>query len=192
MLKFCAILGLITCVVTYDLMEGADGVNDLKESEVSSYLRRIEDLDSIPIYGNYVVLEKTAFRGSKKMNADFVERCASFLAERELRIKFPESEARALLTGARSKKIKRVILPLLLLLKLKAAIVLPIVLSVIALVSFKGFGMSLAALAVAGTTALKNIIEHAGSKVSYEVVPAPIGHWGRSGVVVDNPEAGNY
>ncbi|XP_066247974.1 uncharacterized protein [Euwallacea similis] len=192
MLKFCAIFGLITCVIAYDLIEGADGVKDLEESEVLSYLRRIEDLDSIPLVGNYVVLEKKAFRGSKKMNGNLVERCVSFLAERELRIKFPESEARDLLTGARGKKIKRVILPLLLLLKLKAAIVLPIVLSLIALVSFKGFGMSLAALAVAGTTALKNIIEHAGSKVSYEVVPAPIGHWGRSGVVADNSAAGIY
>lgn len=89
----------------------------------------------------------------------------------------------SIVSGSRSKKIRRVLLPLLLLLKLKAAIILPIILSVIALVSFKGFGLSLAALAVAGTTALKNILEHVGSKVSYEVVPTPVGHWSRSGAV---------
>lgn len=88
--------------------------------------------------------------------------------------------------GSRSKKIRRILLPLLLLLKLKAAIILPIVLSAIALLSFKGFGISLVALAVAGTTALKNVLEHAGSKVSYEVVPTPVGHWSRSGALDDS------
>lgn len=90
------------------------------------------------------------------------------------------------ISGARNKKLKKIILPILLLLNLKAAIVLPIILSVLALVSFNGFGMSFFALTVAGMTAMKNMLENVGSKVSYEVVPAPIGHWSRSGVADSN------
>lgn len=71
-------------------------------------------------------------------------------------------------------------LPLLLLLKLKAVILIPIVLSVIALVAFKGLGAGLIALALSGATAFKSVLEghHSSKKVSFEVIPP---HWSRAG-----------
>jgi len=171
-----------------------DNSDNLIESEVelSKYLQKIEDTPSIPLISDVVVLQKikSVLGEERNWNEDILERCARFLSSRELKIKLPDSEARDLLAGARSKKIRRVILPLLLFLKLKAAIILPIILSIIALVSFKGFGLSLAALAVAGTTALKNILENVGSKVSYEVVPTPVGHWSRTGAIDSSVSTG--
>lgn len=75
-----------------------------QEAELSSYLEKIENIQKIPIVGDYVVLEKSAnlkneeTRDVRNQN-NFLERCARFLANRELQIKFPESEARDFLTG---------------------------------------------------------------------------------------------
>ncbi|CAG9760734.1 unnamed protein product [Ceutorhynchus assimilis] len=160
-----------------------------REKELSNLLQTIEDTPSISVIEDLVVLEKSnsTLISEARGDEDIVDRCARFLAERELKIKLPTSEARDLLSAesrGKKKRIARILLPILLLLKVKAAIILPIILSIIALVSFKGFGLSLAALAVAGSTAFKNILEHVGSKsISYEVVPSPVGHWSRSGNV---------
>lgn len=89
------------------------------------------------------------------------------------------------ITETRSSKLKKIILPILLLLKLKAAIVIPIVLSVIALVAFKGLGAGLIALALSGATAFKSSLEgHSSKKVSFEVVPP---HWSRAGLAPSGP-----
>lgn len=84
----------------------------------------------------------------------------------------------------RSSKIKKILLPILLLLKLKAAIVIPAILSAIALVAFKGLGASLIALAISGATGLKSLLEHhTSSKFTYEVVPQiSSSHWSRTGL----------
>lgn len=79
----------------------------------------------------------------------------------------------------RSGKFKKMLLPILLLLKLKAIILIPIVLSAIALVAFKGLGAGLIALALSGATAFKSVLEgHQAKKVSFEVIPP---HWSRAG-----------
>ncbi|KAL1494640.1 hypothetical protein ABEB36_010209 [Hypothenemus hampei] len=177
---------LKTIVIFISIFLTAAHADKNDETELSVYLQKLEESPVIPILGDYVVLEKTSdqfLNNIQNGKEDILERCVKFLTKREIKIKLPKSEARDLLAGARSKKIRKIILPLLLLLKLKAAIILPIILSIIALVSFKGFGLSLAALAVAGTTALKNILEHVGSKVSYEVVQTPVGHWSRAGAI---------
>ncbi|XP_030768105.1 uncharacterized protein LOC115891704 [Sitophilus oryzae] len=162
------------------------------EMQISGYLEKLEDTPSIPVIGGLVTLEKDTLPDEEQTRSseDIVERSARFLASRSLKIRLPREEARSLVADARRSKIRKLILPLLLLLKLKAAIVLPILLSIIALVSFKGFGISLAALAVSGTTALKNLLEHAGSKI--EVVPTPIGHWSRTGAVESPVPAYHY
>ncbi|XP_074031316.1 DUF1676 domain-containing protein Osi15 isoform X2 [Leptinotarsa decemlineata] len=84
----------------------------------------------------------------------------------------------------RSKRLRKIILPILLLLKLKAAIIIPIILSFISLVAFKGLGVGITALAIAGATGLKSLLEHHGpSKISYEVLPQVVtSQWSRSSV----------
>lgn len=71
------------------------------EVELSNYLQKIEETPTIPIVGDIVVLQQSELvpnetaRGSE----DIVERCARFLASRELKIRLPTSEARDLLSG---------------------------------------------------------------------------------------------
>lgn len=78
--------------------------------------------------------------------------------------------------------MKKIILPLILLLKLKAAIIVPAVLSAITLIALKGLGASLVALTLSGATAFKSLLDgHVSPKVTYEVVPQ-ISHWSRSGM----------
>lgn len=85
---------------------------------------------------------------------------------------------------ARKRKLRKLILPILLFLKLKAAIIVPAVLSFIALVAFKGLGASLVALLIAGATAFKGILaDNRAPRVSYEVVPQLSAHlWNRAGI----------
>lgn len=67
--------------------------------------------------------------------------------------------------------------------KLKAAIIIPAVLSAIALIAFKGLGASIVAITLAGATALKSLFDHhhhISPKVTYEVVPQIASHWSRS------------
>ncbi|ENN79229.1 hypothetical protein HUJ04_001760 [Dendroctonus ponderosae] len=181
-------VGLLVSIFVLANCDNSDKIS-YEEAKLSNYLKELEETPAVSLVGDYVVLQKKEGRANQEesdLSEDLLSRCARFLASRELVINMPESEGRDLFSGSRSKKIRRILLPLLLLLKLKAAIILPIVLSAIALLSLKGFGLSLAALAVAGTTALKNLLEHAGSKVSYEVVPTPVGHWSRSGALDDS------
>ncbi|CAH1154264.1 unnamed protein product [Phaedon cochleariae] len=128
---------------------------------------------------------------------NIVERCIRFLTEHELRIRIPSSEARSLMSESRTRKLRRLILPILLLLKLKAAIIFPLLLSAVALVAFKGLGVGVAALAIAAATALKSLLEghHVHSPVSYELVPQGVQQWSRSsleGSLIGSPLSMGY
>lgn len=91
-------------------------------------------------------------------------------------------------------KLKRLIIPLLLLLKVKELIILPIIISVIALVSIKGLGASLMSLLISGAVGLKALLTPPPPpRVSYGVVrPHEIhhDHWHRSEAEVNQPYRG--
>lgn len=83
------------------------------------------------------------------------------------------------------------LLPLLLLFKLKAAALLPLVLGFLALVAFKALIIGKLALLLSGIIGLKKLFESKHSSQSYEVVAHPShqsydehsgggGHYGRS------------
>jgi hypothetical protein len=61
------------------------------------------------------------------------------------------------LIAARTK-LKRIILPLLLALKLKAIIILPIIVTLIGLIGIKGLGAGFLALLLSGAVALKALL----------------------------------
>lgn len=89
-------------------------------------------------------------------------------------------------------KLKRMIVPILLALKLKALIVLPIVITLIGLVGIKGLGAGLAALLLAGAVSLKALLTPPPpypARVSYGIVKPEIyhEHWHRSQEEVNQP-----
>lgn len=72
----------------------------------------------------------------------------------------------------KGKKSKKFLLPLLLLLKLKAAALLPLAIGFLALISFKALIIGKLALILSGIIALKKLLEGKHSQ-SYEVVAHP-------------------
>ncbi|XP_019870385.1 uncharacterized protein LOC109598924 [Aethina tumida] len=181
--KALLIVALAACAMSEDVYRKCGDDLSCLESEMIGYVDGLGD-GPVPLLGDYVSLARNeetfeAARGGE----DFVTRCIRYLANHELKFKLPSDTARALIEESRSSKLKKIVLPMLLLLKLKAAIILPIVLSVIALVAFKGLGAGLVALALSGATGLKSLLEgHNTSKFTYEVVPQISSHWSRSGV----------
>lgn len=93
-------------------------------------------------------------------------------------------------------RLKKMILPLLLLLKLKALIILPIVISAIALIGLKGLGAGLMSLLLSGVVALKALLTPPPPpRVTYGVVrPHEIhhDHWHRSEQEVNQPFKGGW
>nr|XP_022917863.1 uncharacterized protein LOC111427111 [Onthophagus taurus] len=155
------------------------------EDKLIKIIDRIDSEPKLEILDGSIVLEKKDNVGDlvqSRANEDIFDRLIRFLRSHELKIGIPESEGNNI--EARKSKLKKFILPLLLILKLKAAIIIPAVLSLITLISFKGLGASIMALSIAGATGLKSLLEsHHGHRVSYEVVPqihAPL--WNRAGI----------
>jgi len=120
-----------------------------------------------------------------------VDRVARFLESHTLQLKVPDasiSDMRKSLDEARGKKKKaaKILLPLLLLLKLKAAALIPLALGALALLALKALIVGKLALVLAGLIGLQKLLGQKGHTQSYEVVAHPHyteehGHgWGRS------------
>lgn len=127
-----------------------------------------------------------------------VDRVARFLATHTLQFKVPKDSIEDLQTsleeargkggggGGGGKKHRKYLLPLLLLFKLKAAALLPLVLGFLALVAFKALIIGKLALILSGIIGLKKLFESKHSSQSYEVVASPHqsfdehAHYGRS------------
>lgn len=90
------------------------------------------------------------------------------------------------LARGKGKKTKKLLLPLLLLFKLKAAALLPLVLGFLALIAFKALIIGKLALLLSGIIGLKKLFESKHSSQNYEVVAHPHtsfdehGHYGRA------------
>lgn len=83
------------------------------------------------------------------------------------------------LARGKKKKIVKSLLPILLLLKLKLAALMPIVLGALALLAFKALVAGKLALIISAVLGLQKLL---GSKhQSYEVVAHPVSHGGYSG-----------
>lgn len=119
------------------------------------------------------------------------ERVARFLGTHTLQFKVPKDsieEMQRSLEEARGKgkKTKKLLLPLLLLFKLKAAALLPLVLGFLALIAFKALVIGKLALLLSGIIGLKKLFESKNVSQNYEVVAHPHtsfdehGHYARS------------
>ncbi|XP_057652276.1 uncharacterized protein LOC130891498 [Diorhabda carinulata] len=159
------------------------------ENQLVTQINQFERDENI---GGFISLKKIG-RTSKsvKEKEDLFERCLRFLKEHEIRIAVPESGKRSFEEESRTKRLRRYILPLILLLKLKAAIILPVILSMISFVSFAGLNSGMAAFLISGAVAFKSFLEtHTQPKISYEVVPPIAPHWSRTSLEEGLPIAG--
>ncbi|XP_012287516.1 uncharacterized protein LOC105703598 [Orussus abietinus] len=190
------------------------------ESQLARSLEEVNAKDSIGIFGDMVTLEKVPVKSDGEI-ADpekdpLIRKVEDFFRSRRIRVSLPDDGSSADLLGralgekdfevelgglargaseARTK-LKRIILPVLLALKLKALIVLPIVITLIGLIGIKGLGAGLTALLLSGAVALKALLTPPPSypaRVSYGIVkPHDIhhDHWHRSQEEVNQPYRG--
>ncbi|KAK0183028.1 hypothetical protein PV327_001106 [Microctonus hyperodae] len=117
-----------------------------------------------------------------------MERAGKFLATHTVEFSMPEEVSRSL-DEARGKKkrIVKSLLPILLLFKMKAMVLIPIILGALALVAFKALIIGKIALVISGIIALQKLLASKHQQ-SYDVVAHPVHHeehhdhhgWGRS------------
>ncbi|XP_034949862.1 uncharacterized protein [Chelonus insularis] len=115
-----------------------------------------------------------------------VDRAGKFLSTHTVEISLPEEVSRSLDEArGKKKKVMKFLGPILLLLKLKAAIIVPIILGALALLAFKALVIGKIALIISAILAFQKLWANKGAQ-SYEVVAHPVGHhdehhgWARS------------
>ncbi|XP_078033054.1 DUF1676 domain-containing protein Osi15 [Augochlora pura] len=213
--------GKLLIVLSLTALAAADGGSSAAETE-TKLTRAMDDLnrmDTIKIFGDMVSLEKVDMDEDPELartsEDPLVGRIEKFLRTRKIQIRFPNDgssadmfgralgqrevgmELKGLTTGASEArtKLKRIVLPLLLLLKLKAIIVLPIVIATIGLIGLKGLGAGLMSLLLSGAVALKALLTPPPSypaRVTYGIVKPEVHHehWHRSQEEVNQPYRG--
>ncbi|XP_006609391.2 uncharacterized protein LOC102676264 [Apis dorsata] len=188
------------------------------EIRLTRAMHELNERDTINVYGDIITLERVASDDeegrSTKSEDPLIGEIERFLRSRRIRVRLPNDgssadmfgralgqkemgvELRALTTGASEArtKLKKIVLPLLLALKLKAMIVLPIIITLIGLIGIKGLGAGLLSLLLSGAVALKALLTPppAPARVTYGVVKPEIHHehWHRSQEELNQPYRG--
>ncbi|XP_012287509.1 uncharacterized protein LOC105703592 [Orussus abietinus] len=105
-----------------------------------------------------------------------LDRAGRFLSTHTVELSVPEEVSRGFEEARKKKKIVKSLLPILLLLKLKAAALIPIALGALALIAFKALIVGKIALIISLIIGLQKLL---GSKhQSYEVVAHPVHGYG--------------
>ncbi|XP_012345421.2 uncharacterized protein LOC105736234 [Apis florea] len=195
-----------------------DPSRDQAEIRLTRAMDELNKRDTIEIYGDMITLEKVDVareEGRSSTSEDpLVGQIERFFNSRRIRVHLPNDgssadmfgralgrkdmavELRALTTGASEArtKLKKIVLPLLLALKLKAMIVLPIIITLIGLIGIKGLGAGLLSLLLSGAVALKALLTPPPppARVTYGVVKPEIHHehWHRSQEELNQPYRG--
>ncbi|KAG5671887.1 hypothetical protein PVAND_002056 [Polypedilum vanderplanki] len=142
------------------------------DSEVISMIDKLDEEQSLPLFGGLVV-EKF----DDGSNSEVVPRSSETLTDRIVRylkthsVNFDLSEARSKVGEARGK-LKKLLLPILLALKFKSAVILPVVFTLLALVSVKALKVGLIALLLAGSQFIKDLFAKKQEKVTTAYISA--------------------
>lgn len=175
------------------LAVSAAAANTKEEQQMISLINEIDNDASFPLFGG-LSIERSGESGERSFGAstdeDLAGRAVRFLNTHTVKFNVPatENEGRQM-EDARSSRLKKVFLPLLLALKLKMSIVLPILLTIIKLISLKGLIAGLMALKFSIFTFLKDLFNKKQERVttayitSAQPVNAEIVHqdWHRNG-----------
>ncbi|XP_058811388.1 uncharacterized protein LOC131676286 [Topomyia yanbarensis] len=163
-----------------------------EEEQMINLIDEIDSESSFPLFGG-LSLERDESADGRSFAAtgeELADRAVRYLNGHSVKFSIPagdESEGRQM--EARSSRLKKVFLPLLLALKLKMSIVLPILLTIIKLISLKGLIAGLLALKFSIFTFLKDLFNKKQERVttayitSAQPVNAEIVHqdWHRNG-----------
>lgn len=172
---------------------------DNSEKDLINMINKIDSEPSVSLFGGLRVDRAETGRsfGASRATESFEERAERYLATHELNFSFPgdeeaeESEdefAGRAMEESRSKKMKKMLVPLLLALKLKKAVIVKVLFTIIKFISLKSLAISILALILAGSTFFKDLLakkkEHittayiTGSPLNAEIVHSD---WNRNG-----------
>ncbi|XP_071441026.1 uncharacterized protein [Hetaerina americana] len=155
---------------------------DMSLSEGVTLVRSGADEGGRAAYGRALTeeeLEASLPRGQDERDSTveslLVDRVARFLKSHTLQLKFPDSsisELRQSVEEGRKKK-KKILLPLLIALKLKAAALIPLALGALALLALKALIVGKLALLISALIGLQKLLASQQSTKTYEVVAHP-------------------
>ncbi|PBC33594.1 hypothetical protein APICC_06886 [Apis cerana cerana] len=155
-------------------IEVADGFKIVETEEAKSSRadngRSLNDIES----------SLPAEAGAKEAVIDqaILDRTAKFLSTHTVELSLPEDVSRSFDEArGKKKKIVKSLLPILLLLKLKAAALIPIALGGLALLALKALAIGKIALIISAIIALQKLF--ANKHQSYEVVAHPVHSYGQ-------------
>lgn len=172
---------------------------DNNEKDLINMINKIDSEPAVPLFGGLRIERSETGRsfGSLKALESFEDRAERYLETHKLSLSFPsdnddeESEDEFAGRGmeeSRSKKMKKMLLPLLLALKLKKMVVVKVLFMIIKFISLKSLAISILALIFAGATFFKDLLgkkkEHittayiTGSPLNAEIVHSD---WNRNG-----------
>ncbi|KAI8129951.1 hypothetical protein FF38_12536 [Lucilia cuprina] len=202
----------IVCVVfvaTFVCSAVALPKQDTNEKDLVNMINKIDAEPSVPLFGGLRVERVEtgrAFGASNKAVESFEERAERYLQSHQLNFSFPDTDeeeedefnGRAM-EEPRSKKMKKMLLPLLLALKLKKAVIVKVLFMIIKFISLKSLAISFLALFFAGATFFKDLLgkkkEHittayiTGSPLNAEIVHSD---WNRNGQAAASDLAYNH
>ncbi|XP_053670148.1 uncharacterized protein LOC128720500 [Anopheles nili] len=175
-----AVFGAVACAET-----------SKQESDLIGLINEIDNEPRFSLFGGLAVerSEDYAARAysAGRSSEDLVDRTVRYLGSHTLKFNVPSDETTV--EEARSSRLKKMMLPLLLAMKLKMAVVLPILLAIVKFISLKGLIAGLMALKFSIFTVLKDLFQKKQERVttayitSAQPVNAEIVHqdWNRNG-----------
>ncbi|XP_013100097.1 uncharacterized protein LOC106082252 [Stomoxys calcitrans] len=181
---------------------------DTTEKDLVNMINKIDNEASLPLFGGMRIERSEngrAFGPATKAVETFEERAERYLQTHQLNFSFPDvdeeeeetSNGRAI-EEPRSKKMKKMMVPLLLALKLKKAVIVKVLFMIIKFISLKSLAISLLALFFAGATFFKDLLgkkkEHITTAYITGSPAAEIVHsdWNRNGQAAASDLAYNH
>ncbi|XP_052868027.1 uncharacterized protein LOC128273987 [Anopheles cruzii] len=183
------VLIAVLAVVAFGALVGAE--TSKEETSVMQLIDEIDGEQRFPLFGGLTVERSNDYDGGRtfagRSNEDLADRAVRYLSSHTLKFQVPSDENTV--EEARSSRLKKMLLPLLLALKFKMAVVLPVLLAIVKFISLKGLIAGLLALKFSIFTVLKDLFEKKKERVttayitSAQPVNAEIVHqdWNRNG-----------
>ena len=203
----CSKIVCVVLVASFVCSAVALPSQDSSEKDLVNMINQVDAEPSVPLFGGLRIDRVEAGRsfGASKAVESFAERAERYLATHELNLSFSgdeESEDEFAGRGmeeSRSKKMKKMLVPLLLALKIKKAIIVKVLFTIIKFISLKSLAISFLALILAGASFFKDLLakkkDHittayiTGSPLNAEIVHSD---WNRNGQAAASDLAYNH
>lgn len=171
--------------------------HDNNEKDIIDALNKIDNEPSLPLFGGLRIerVDNGRSFGESNSGETFEDRAERYMESHELNLAFPgeDDESDDEFAGrsadeSRTRRVRKVLLPLLLALKLKKAVVFKVLFMIVKFISLKALAISFLALIFAGATFFKDLLakkkDHVttayitGSPLNAEIVHSD---WSRNG-----------